>query len=75
MADEIRRLYRAGAPGKVLAHRFNLAKSTVSSIIRNRTWKDPTWQAELSSFDPRSPTRGPGAGTVTWFGKAYVVAS
>jgi DNA invertase Pin-like site-specific DNA recombinase len=74
-ADEIRRLYRAGTPGKALAFRFSISKSTVSTIIRNKIWKDAQWQAELSSFDPRSPTRAPGAGTVSWFGNRYVVVS
>jgi len=68
-AARIRALYRTGVPGKILAHRFDIAGSTVSMIIRNRTWKDPAWQAELSLFDPRSPTRSPGAGIAFWCGK------
>jgi len=66
----IRDLYRAGASGKDLAFLYGVSKSTISGLINNKTWKDSRWQAELLSFDPRSPTRSPGAGTASYSTKA-----
>jgi IS30 family transposase len=56
-ATRIRQLYRSGIGCKILAHRFGVANSTISSVVRNRTWKDPVWAAELLLFDTRSPAR------------------
>jgi hypothetical protein len=57
-AETIRRLYRAGTPGKILAWRFGLNKSTISMIVNDRIW----------SSAPPSPTPGPGDGIATCSG-------
>ena len=40
IADDIRRRFRAGEPGKVIAHSCGVTKSTVSMIVNDRIWKD-----------------------------------
>lgn len=38
-AEEIRRLFREGVPGKEIAHQYGVTKSTVSMIVNDKIWR------------------------------------
>lgn len=38
IAELIRKRYRQGVPGKILAYRYGLTKSSISYIVNNRSW-------------------------------------
>ena len=40
IADDIRRRFRAGEPGKIIAHSLGITKSNVSMIVNNKIWKE-----------------------------------
>lgn len=63
IASEIRARYSAGETQLALSAEYGVSQPAISNVIRNRTYKDPTYEPVVRIGRPREKSSTPTAET------------